>query len=88
LKTQFKESFLKDIEALGDSAITKRIRKAIAQAEQASAPKGVRNLKKLKGGDRYYRIRIGDYHLGLVLDEDALVFIRCLHHKDIDRYLP
>jgi len=88
LKVQFQESFLKDVEALGDSAIKKRVRKAIAQAEQAAALKDIRNLKKLKGGDEYYRIRIGDYRLGLVLQKDTIIFVRCLHRKDICRYLP
>ena len=88
MKVQFQESFLKDVEALGDSAIKKRVRKAIAQAEQAAALKDIRNLKKLKGGDEYYRIRIGDYRLGLVLQKDTIIFVRCLHRKDICRYLP
>ena len=88
MKTQFKESFLKDIEALGDSATKKRVRKAIAQVEQAATFKQVTNLKKLQGGDQYYRIRVGDYRLGLVLDGDTAVFVRCLRRKDIYRYLP
>jgi len=60
LKTQFKKSFLKDIEALGNPAIKKRIRKAIARVEQAPTLSQVENLKKLKGAEQYYRIRVGD----------------------------
>jgi mRNA interferase RelE/StbE len=88
LKILFKESFLKDVEAIGDTALKKRVRKAIAQVEQASTLKDIRSLKKLKGGDRYYRIRTGDYRVGLVLDDDIAVFVRCLHRRDIHRYLP
>ncbi len=81
MKTQFKKSFLKDIEALRDPGTRKRIRKAIAQAEEAPTLSQVENLKKLKGGDRYYRI-------GLVFHEDSLIFVRCLHRRDIYRYIP
>ncbi len=88
MKVPFTESFLKDVEALGDSAVKKRVRKVIAQAEQAATLKDIRNLKKLKGGDEYYRIRTGDYRLGLVLQKDTITFVRCLHRKDIYRYLP
>lgn len=78
MKTQFKESFLKDVEALGDNALRRRVRNAITQVEQAATLKNIKNLKKLKGGDQYYRIRIGDYRLGLILQDDTVVFVRCL----------
>jgi mRNA interferase RelE/StbE len=88
LKIQFKKSFLKDVETLGNPAIKKRIRKAIIQAEEAPTLSQVENIKKLKGGENYYRIRVGDYRLGLILYEDRLIFVRCLHRKDIYRYIP
>jgi mRNA interferase RelE/StbE len=88
MRVLFREGFLKDVEALNDSALKKRVRKAIVQVEQATALKDIGNLKKLKGGDQYYRIRIGDYRLGLVLEENSVVFTRCLHRKDIYRYFP
>jgi mRNA interferase RelE/StbE len=88
LKTEFKKSFLKDIEALGDPKIRKRIRKAITQAEEAPTLSQVENLKKLRGGEQYYRIRVGDYRIGLVFHEDSLIFVRCLHRRDIYRYIP
>lgn len=87
MRTLFKESFLKDVEALGDGALKKRVRKAIAQVEQVATLKDIKNLKKLKGGDQYYRIRIGDYRLGLILQDDTVVFVRCLHRRDVYRYL-
>jgi mRNA interferase RelE/StbE len=88
MRVLFREGFLRDVEALNDSALKKRVRKAIVQVEQATALKDIGNLKKLKGGDQYYRIRIGDYRLGLVLEENSVVFTRCLHRKDIYRYFP
>jgi len=88
LRVLFRESFLKDIEALQDSALKKRIRKAIAQVKEATALKDVGNIKKLKGGDLYYRIRMGEYRMGFVLEENTVVFIRCLHRRDIYRYFP
>jgi mRNA interferase RelE/StbE len=88
LRILFRESFLKDIEALNDSALRKRVRKTIAQVEQVTTLKDIGNLKKLKGGDTYYRIRMGDYRIGLALEESTVVFIRCLHRRDIYRYFP
>lgn len=88
MKALFRESFLKDVEALRESAVKQRVQRSIAQVKQAATLKDVRNLKRLKGSDSCYRIRIGDYRLGLVLEESAVVFTRCMHRKDIYRYFP
>ena len=88
MKVEFKKSFLKDIETLGDESTRDGVRKVIAQVEQASALHEIQNVKKLRRDTQYYRIRIGEYRLGLLLQEDTVVFVRCLHRKDIYRYLP
>jgi mRNA-degrading endonuclease RelE of RelBE toxin-antitoxin system len=46
------------------------------------------NLKKLKGDENAYRIRIGDYRLGIFFDGETVIFARVLHRKDIYRYFP
>jgi mRNA interferase RelE/StbE len=76
------------VEALGDLATKQRIRKVIVQVEEAATLQKVENLKKLKGGERYYRIRVGDYRIGLIFEQAGLVFVRCLHRRDIYRYIP
>lgn len=43
-------------------------------------------LQKLSGTPNYYRIRVGDYRIGPALEDDMVVFVRCLHRKDIYRY--
>jgi mRNA interferase RelE/StbE len=42
----------------------------------------------MRGSREYFRIRIGDFRLGLKLEGDTLVFIRFLNRKDIYRYFP
>lgn len=42
----------------------------------------------LKANKPFYRIRVGDYRIGFMLDNDILVFMRVLHRKDIYRYFP
>lgn len=39
------------------------------------------DVRKLRGSDRYYRIRIGNYRLGLVVEDDTVVFVQFLHRK-------
>jgi mRNA interferase RelE/StbE len=46
------------------------------------------NVKHLTSEGSYYRIRIGDYRLGLLLEDDTVTIVRFLHRRDIYRYFP
>lgn len=69
-------------------ALNKRVAEVIRQIEQADALLDVTSLEKLKGGGEYYRIRIGNYRLGLKLENNTVGFVRFLNRKDIYRYFP
>jgi mRNA interferase RelE/StbE len=58
------------------------------QVAEASAIKGIPNLKKLSGYKNAYRIRIGEYRIGLYLEGDVFVFARILPRKEIYRFFP
>jgi hypothetical protein len=49
LKVAFRESFLKDLRAIKDQDVRRRIREIIDGVEQADKPTDISNLKKLKG---------------------------------------
>jgi mRNA interferase RelE/StbE len=51
--------------------------------------KGGQYTKKIEGYETYYRIRIGDYRLGMeAISGREVVLLRFLHRKDIYRYFP
>jgi mRNA interferase RelE/StbE len=88
LKVRFKESFARDLRALKDKALLDRIRVLIEDVEKAERLAEVAGLKKLRGDEAYYRIRVGDYRLGLAVEEDVVVFVRVLHRREVYRYFP
>ena len=88
MKVEFKRSFVKDLERVRDRRLKERIRDTIGRVEEAESLQEIEDVKKLEGGERYYRIRIGDYRLGLVLEGDRAIFVRFLHRKDVYRYFP
>ena len=88
MKVEFRRSFIKDLEQVKRKKLKERVKAAITQVEGAQTIREIRNIKKLRGGECYYRIRIGDYRLGLVLKGDMVVFVRFLHRKDVYRYFP
>lgn len=42
----------------------------------------------MKAKGSYYRIRIGNYRLGLKQEQDTLTLLRFMHRKDIYTYFP
>ncbi len=45
-------------------------------------------MEKLKGYETYYRIKIGDFRVGIEFVEDKVILSRFLHRKDIYKYFP
>lgn len=64
MKVLFDESFEKSIRKIKDKGILKRINKTITKLEEENELEMITNVKKLKGFNTYYRIKIGDYRRG------------------------
>ena len=88
MKVGFRRSFVKDLERVRDDSLKERLKETIAHAERAQTPQEIGDLKKLRGGERYYRIRLGEYRIGLTMEGDKIVFVRFLPRRDIYRYFP
>ena len=88
MNVEFRRSFARDLKSHRDKTFLKRVRAAIEDVEQAQSLSQISNLKKLRGHANYYRIRIGDYRLGIMIAEDTVVFVRFLNRKDIYKYFP
>lgn len=88
MKTSFTGSFLKDLRKLSDARIREQVRTVILSIEAAQDLHAVPGVKKLSGGGPYYRIRIGEYRIGLRIEGETVTFVRVLPRKDIYRYFP
>lgn len=65
------------------------VRETIEAVEAARELGDLPAVKKLSGGSGDFdRLRISDDRVGLELEEDGDVFVRCLHWRDIYRYFP
>ncbi len=88
MKVEFKKSFIRDLKKLKNKSLYQRLAEKIEQVEQTDSLLSVTSLEKMKGVDDYYRIRIGNYRVGLKLNNDTVLFVRFLHRKEIYRYFP
>lgn len=88
MRVEFKNSFVKDLKKISAKQLQDQILQIIDKVEKSAVISEIGQLKKLRGGDVYYRIRLGDYRIGLKIENDTVHFIRFLHRKDIYRYFP
>jgi len=82
------KSFQKDVRRLNNRALNLRIARIIEQSQAAESIRQIKNLKKLQNSQNCYRIKLGDYRLGIIITAYNIEFIRCLHRKDIYKYFP
>ena len=84
----FTRSFAKDLRQIQDKSLLDQLQDFIRAIEAAGSIQELKNLKKLSAESRHYRLRLGDYRLGLSLEADTVTLVRILHRKDIYRYFP
>ena len=65
-----------------------KIKQSIENVESADDLSEVSSIRKMKGAANRYRIRIGDYRIGLEADASTAEFVRVLHRRDIYRFFP
>ena len=82
------KTFEKDVDKIDSKSILSKIADSIINAQRALHLEEISGLKKLSGYKKEYRIRIGDYRLGLIIEGNTIEFVRCLNRKDIYKYFP
>ena len=81
-------SFEKDVNKIKDKRLLNLIADCIENIQMANSINEISQLKKLQGVNSHYRIRIKDYRIGLIIENNEIELIRFLHRKDIYRYFP
>ena len=86
---EFDNSFLKRLSKIKDESILRRVKKQIIDLENSTDFINIRNVKKLTGYKKYYRIRIGNYRIGFeLINETTIRLLTIAHRKDIYRDFP
>ncbi len=89
MKLLYGKQFSRDLDSIQHDAKTKkRLMELISSIRNAESPHDLKNIKKIEGYSDYYRIRTGNYRLGIKITENRVELIRFLHRKDIYRMFP
>lgn len=88
MEVKIDKNFRKDTRKIKDQVLLNKIADAIVNVQHSKELSQIRNIKKLRGSSNDFRIKIGDYRLGIVISDSKVEFIRCLHRKDIYKFFP
>lgn len=88
MKTEFLKQFYKDLEKITLQSTLTDIKSSVINVEVAVSLRDIKNLKKLTGYKNVYRIKIGDYRIGVFIESNIVEFSRVVHRKDIYRVFP
>ncbi len=88
MNVKFEASFARDLKHIKDRRLLRRVQKVIEAIKAAPDLGEIRDLKKMQGYDTFYRVRLGDYRMGIEVIAGEVIFVRILHRKDIYRYFP
>lgn len=85
----YAKRFSKDIDAIqNNSEVKKNLLETIERLKHSDSLAELNGVRKMEGYSKYYRIKIGEYRLGIKLNNNVLELIRFLHRKDIYRRFP
>lgn len=88
MKTIFRRSFERDLTKIKDRNLLERIGQAIEAVESADDLSEMRSIRKMRGAANCWRIRIGDYRIGLEVRASTAEFVRIRHRRDVYRFFP
>ncbi|MCC7301836.1 MAG: type II toxin-antitoxin system RelE/ParE family toxin [Bacteroidia bacterium] len=88
MKVEFLERFSKDLDKLKVKHVKDSVAKTIEKVESSSTLSEISGVKKLAGFKNAYRIRIGDYRIGIFVDGNVVQFARIANRKDIYKLFP
>lgn len=88
MKVQVNKHFLKELAKIPQKE-RQRVEKIVfEESENYTDLNQIPNIGKLKGYADYYKIRVGDYRIGIKFEHETLTFERILHRKDIYKVFP
>ena len=88
MKVAFDTCFYKRLLKIKDKVLLEKVTQVILQVEDAGDVQQILNIKKMEGFKTFYRIRVGDYRIGVELRRDTILFITIASRKDIYRKFP
>lgn len=86
---EFDKSFEKSLRTIHDHNVLRKLKRIIIHIENSTSLLQLPSIIKLSGFSNYYRIRIGDYRVGIeLINKTKVRFIIIAHRKEIYKIFP
>ena len=88
MKIEYRKKFLKELSKI---PIGERLRIehfVFKELPKANSIFEIGNIEQMKDYPSYYKVRFGQYRIGIKLKDGIVILERALHRKDIYRYFP
>ncbi len=86
MKIFINKKFLKDLAKIPSKNRARIEAFVFEELERYRNIEQIGNMEKLKGHDTFYRIRFGDYRMGIRYENEELTIERILHRKEIYKF--
>ena len=88
MEFKFKKSFERDFKKVKDKNLAKAILECVHKVSSAQTINDISNLKKISGHKSAYRIRTGNYRIGIIIENNVAILVAFAHRKDIYKKFP
>ncbi|WP_299671467.1 type II toxin-antitoxin system RelE/ParE family toxin [uncultured Polaribacter sp.] len=79
---------LKDVNKIKNSKLKLKLAEVVADLKKSENLSEINNVKSMSGYSDAYRIRIGDYRLGIFYSDETITIARFLKREDIYKLFP
>lgn len=84
----YKKSAFKDLKSASNPKMKAKITEIVREIKTAESITQIKNSKKLQGYETAYRIRVGDFRIGIFVENNEVTLVRILNRNHIYKLFP
>lgn len=88
MKVKYSKKFLKQLAAVPSDIRSKIESFVFDELVSTSSIYEMGKVEKMKGYDGFYKVRFGNYRLGLVLENEIITVKTVMHRREIYKFFP
>ena len=88
MEIRYHNQFHRDLRRLGNPSLATQVEQVIEQLKAASTMRDMRDVSRMTAPGEHYRIRVGEYRLGITMDSEIAILRRFLPRGEIYRRFP
>ncbi|MCK9621866.1 MAG: type II toxin-antitoxin system RelE family toxin [Methylobacter sp.] len=88
MKVEYSKKFLKQLATVPSDIRSKIESFVFEELVLASSIYEMGKVEKMKGNDGFYKVRFGNYRLGLVIENEIVAVKTVMHRREIYKFFP